>query len=269
MILPSNILDNYIGVNAKRNNHPNYKKTVELAESISVHANGDYSEKLIGERRPSESDEIKKYRKTIFEPITKPVVSKVFNTLQKIRRSPDFVIMFTNEEETVREDEDLESYITEYYPRMTSLVNWYFNIAFMPQLIDANGVVLVMPKNIKPADNEYYKPVATVYPSSNIIDYIYGKYYILKSEETTTYRVGKEVYNDGFIYYGVTDTHIQKFEQTGADNQYTQAWIYEHNIGVPPVTTMEGVSMKATENYTLYESRLSPMIPQLNEALRE
>lgn len=271
MLLPSNILDNYIGVNHKRNNHPNYNKTVELAESISVHANGDYSEKLIGERRPSESEEIKKYRKTIFEPITKPVISKVFNALQKIRRSPDFVIMFdeNKEDDTARSDEDLESYITEYYPRQTSLVNWFFNIAFMPQLIDANGVILVMPNDIYTPENEYYKPIATVYPSANVIDYKYGVYYLLKSPETVSYKVGKETYNDGFIYYGVTDTHIQRFDQTGGNNQYTEVWAYEHNIGQPPVVTMEGVSIKATENYTLYESRLAPMVPHLNEALRE
>jgi len=268
MIVDITYLENYLGVNSK-NRHKYYDDSVKLAESLKVHADGLYSEKLIGERRPSESDEIKKYRETIFEPITKAVFSKIYATLQKIRRSPDFVIMFTEKDETIRDGEDLEDYITELFPYNTSVVNWFFNVCFKYYLTDANAVLLVMPMDISVPENEYYKPYPYIFTSENIIDYKRDKYYVLKSKETHTYTEGKRTYNDGFIYYIATDTHVHKYVQINTKGRYIEEWVYEHNIGTPPVVTMEGLLCDQTENYILNESRLSPIVPHLNEALRE
>ena len=262
-------LGNYTGVNANKNLHPNYLKTVELKESLEVHSDGRYSERLIGGRRPSESVKIQDYRKEIFVSITKPIMAKVFNTLNKIRRSPDFAVQFKQDDTTVRDGEGLEDYVTENYPRTTSVVNWFFNVAFKKQLTDANSVILVMPYNINTAENEYYQPYCQIFDSCNVIDYNYDKYYVLKSEEKASYTDGKHSYNDGFVYYVVTDTHIQRFDQIDVKGNYTEVWVYEHNIGTPPVVTMAGVAVSYSNNYMLFESRLSPMIPHMDEAIRE
>jgi hypothetical protein len=57
--------------------HEDYDDAVEMYEDLEIHADGEYPGKLIDERRPAESDDIKNYRKKIFVPITKPVVTKV------------------------------------------------------------------------------------------------------------------------------------------------------------------------------------------------
>ncbi len=64
--------------------HSFYHDGVELAEELAVHANGEFPDDLILERRPAESEEIKNYREKIFTPITKPVFTKVYNSLMKI-----------------------------------------------------------------------------------------------------------------------------------------------------------------------------------------
>ena len=66
--------------------HEHYDTTVEKAHDINIHASGLYPEKLIGERRPAESKQIQDYRKKIFVPKTKPVFTKIYNSLMKIPR---------------------------------------------------------------------------------------------------------------------------------------------------------------------------------------
>ena len=66
--------------------HKSYKETVELANEIKIHSDGEFPVDLIDERRPSESMAVKDYRKKIWEPITKPVFSKI-NTYYKEQSS--------------------------------------------------------------------------------------------------------------------------------------------------------------------------------------
>ena len=84
----------YIKADAKGYFH---KEAVEIAEEMAVHADGKFPEKLLYERRPNEPDEVLEYRKKIFSAKTKPVFSKVFSSLQKIRRSSDWSIRFSGD----------------------------------------------------------------------------------------------------------------------------------------------------------------------------
>ena len=59
--------------------HSYYHDGVELAEELAIHANGEFPDELISERRPAESAEIRDYRRKIFTPITKPVFTKEKN----------------------------------------------------------------------------------------------------------------------------------------------------------------------------------------------
>ena len=82
-------------------NYGNRNQCIEMAEKIRVHADGRMPEKIILERRPNESEAIKKYRAKIYEPITKTTVGKVFTSLEKIRRSPDWDIRYNSRNITI------------------------------------------------------------------------------------------------------------------------------------------------------------------------
>ena len=73
-------------------NYPNKKACIDLARALSVHANGEMPDDKIMSRRPSEPEEIKNYRKTIYVPKTKQAISKVIHSLEKIRRAQDWNI---------------------------------------------------------------------------------------------------------------------------------------------------------------------------------
>jgi len=109
----------------KGQRHHNYDESVKLANYIAVHADGLYPGELIDERRPSESPEIKDYRKKIYKPITKRPVSKIITSLGKIRRSPDWSIQYNQDSvpSAVPQQETLEEYCEKKYPVHKSITN--------------------------------------------------------------------------------------------------------------------------------------------------
>lgn len=247
--------------------HPFYDKSVEYYNDLKVHAYGEYPEKLIDERRPTESPEIQKYRKKIFQSPTMGVMDKVYNSTTKIRKATDYSINFSMSEvpTSIAKGETLSDYTTINYPKYVSVDNWYWSVAHKQALVDSNAFVLVYPKEAVKS-NEYVKPYTTIFNSPQVLDYINGEWVFLKSIEESFYSVGNtKQKGETYIYADkeVIITYKQK-----ANNEYD---IFEQpNVtGKLPIARMRGVVEKDTEEHTLYRSRIHSMLPHLNEAVRE
>ena len=250
--------------------HPLYEETVELAESINLHASGEFPKKLIGERRPAESPEIHAYREKIYVPKTKPTFTKIYNSLQKIPRSPDFSIMFDEDlPAKIPKDESLKQYISEGIPRWGSIDAWYWGICFRTYLIDANAVVLTIPLNVNSENNEYYKPIPIIFTSDRIIDYKEGVYYILESSDKVRYVANGITYEDGRKYYVVQSDVVQAFHYLKMKDTIEEVMNIVNVTGYIPVRTLRGICTEQGEGYALYESRIAGIVPMLNEAVRE
>lgn len=252
--------------------HQNYTETVNIAKKLEVHANGRVPGDLITERRPSEPEEIKKYRAKIYVPKTKNPISKVINSLEKIRRSQDWNIQYDAKavKASITEDETLESYCEHNYPGYSSITNWAFSELLKRYLLDANGLVAVVLDEV-PEANKYCKPVAKFFSSENVIDFVEGEYAIVMSDDKSTYTTpaGKKTYTDGVIYYIITDTQIVKYEQINVQKELEQKAIYNHNFGKLPAFRAGGIYHARKNNQTIYESRIFSMVPSLDEAARE
>lgn len=236
--------------------HSHYKDAVEMEEALEIHADGDYPGDLIEERRPAESVEIQNYRKKIFVPITKPVFSKVMNSLQKIRKSADWMVTFpTDLPPSIAEDESPENYIMRRFPRNGSVTNWMFSVGLKQYLIDANAIVLTLPTRFEVAENEYYEPYPMIFESEYVIDYKEGKYYLLKED-------------DGDGYWLIQPDVIQRFEVIDRTT-VREVFQMDNPLGYMPVRHMYGLVVENYKDGALYESRISGIIPKLNEALRE
>lgn len=235
--------------------HEYYHDAVEMEEALEVHADGDFPDDLIKQRRPAESAEIQAYREKIFVPITKPVFSKVMNSLQKIRKSPDWSISFSNElPPAIIPDESPEAYLMRRFPRNGSITNWMFSVAMKQYLIDANAVVLTLPTRFEVAENEYYEPYPMIFESEYVIDYKEGQYYLLKEDDEDE-------------YWLIQPDVIQKFAVV--DREAREVFQMENPLGYMPVRTMYGLVLENYRYGALYESRISGIVPKLNEALRE
>ena len=235
--------------------HEDYEDAVEMYEELEIHADGEYPGELIDQRRPAESDEIKHYRKKIFVPITKPVFTKVYNSLMKIRKSQDWMISFPNElPAVIAEDESPEKYIMYKMPRNGSITNWMFGVCFKQYLIDANAAVLTLPTNWEKQDNQYYEPYPMIFNSEDVLDYKEGLYYLLKEHDEDKYWV-------------IQPDIIQIFEVK--DYAVREVFQMPNALGYIPVRHLYGMIIENYKDRALYESRISGIVPKMNEALRE
>ena len=259
-------------------NYPNKKTCMDLAHALSVHANGEMPDDKIMSRRPSEPEEIKNYRKTIYVPKTKQAINKVIHSLEKIRRAQDWSIAYNDEAvpSQVAKDETLEQYCEYNYPGHTSVTNWAFSELLKRSLIDANGIVAVVLEKLPQNKSEYCKPVAKFFGCEQIVEFVddgLDSYVVLKSKDTTTYytedKNGRRRMNtNGAIYYILTVNEFVKYEQTGAA-KYDPKQAFKHNCGRLPAWKVGGLFKARMNNDTIYESRLAGMVPDLDEAARE
>lgn len=263
-------------VEALTGNYPNKKACMDLARALSVHANGEMPDDKIMSRRPSEPEEIKNYRKTIYVPKTKQAISKVIHSLEKIRRAQDWNIAYNAENvpSSVADNETLERYCEYNYPTFTSVTNWAFSELLKQSLIDANGIVAVILEKLPQSNAEYCKPVARFFGCDQIVEYVENEYIVLKSKDTTTYHVetkngkGRRINTNGVIYYILTENEFVKYEQTGAAS-FDPKQVFVHNCGRLPAWKVGGLFKTRINNDTIYESRLAGMVADLDEAARE
>lgn len=248
--------------------HPFYQKTKEIAEKMRVHADGLYPSKIIWERRPNEPQVVMDYRKKIFTAKTKPTFSKIFSSLKKIRRSSDWSIRYKGEFTKIAKGETLEDYCENHYPGFTSLTNWVFTLMMRKYLIDPNAVVYVAPMSTQVEETEFLQPIAQVFDSEMVIDYVEDDYAVLLNPTGAVYYSGGKPVR-GKRYTICTTQQILIYDQVNGKMQFNLVAVYDHGLGILPAFKLKGTIIDQIDNKYLYESSIAGIIPELDEAIRE
>lgn len=265
-ILTSDFIKPYI---SEKKRHAAYEDTKKIAADLRIHADGENGGDLIEERRPSESEHIKKYREKIFVAITEPVISKIITSLGKIRRSSDWSIKYEQPPAKIVAEETPEEYFEKKYPTFGSLTKWVFDVLLKQYLTDPNSIILVLSDS--PKDNtSYRKPYTIIFNSEDVYDFIDGQYAVLHSTDKCEYTnsAGKKQYNGDVIYACDTEV-IQRWEQINDKGDMGLALEYKHGIGELPAFKAGGILSKAKDKIFVYKSRINATIPHLKEAVRE
>jgi hypothetical protein len=249
--------------------HIFYEEAVEIAKKLAVHVTGEYPCDLLDERRPHEPIEVKDYRKKIWVPITKPIMSKVITSLSKIRRSADWSINFEDEAQfsKVPDGEKLSDYINSKFPYFTSLTNWVFDVYLRKYATDSNCVVAVLPLE-EAEENEYLKPFPAIFTSDLVLDFVQEDYAVLQNPAGALYRSGKSMV-EGESYFIATTETWERWDQINGRREFQKKYEYNHGLGILPVFKAGGIMINSKNTNYLYESRLSAMLPHLDEAARE
>jgi hypothetical protein len=245
------------------------EKSRELEADMRVHSEGSFPEDLISERRPNEPSTVLEYRKKIFVPKTKPYFSKIESTLQKIRRSSDWSIRYNNTAfDKIVEGEKMEDYADKNFPVFGSVTNWAFSLLLRNYLVDANALLLVAPIELPTVENEFLKPVATIFNSTDVLDFVEGDYAVLVNKLGSTYGpVGKE--KEGESFYIITTLSVTRYDQINGKREFGVGFEYFHGLEELPVFKLGGIVVDVYGQHSLYESRISGIVPEFNEALRE
>lgn len=256
--------------------HFYYKKSVDNCADFKTHADGCYPEKLIDERRPNEPLEVKDYRKQIWVAKTKPTFWRIISSLSKIRRSPDWSIKYPADSQSkfakIREGETLEDYCEKNFPYFESFTNWLFSVCLKPYLTDPNGVVLIWPLTTDVAPTNFLQPYPVIFECCEVVEFEAEDHAVLNDPAGCYYTVRKhnrESQEKGKAYYVVDSVSIQKYEQVDAKGTMNMAMDYQHGLGYMPCFKLGSVICESQGNEYLYESRISGILPELNEAVRE
>lgn len=242
-----------------------YKDCVDQYNEFLSHSDGVYPELVIEKQRPNEPDNVKAFRKEIWQPITKPTFSRVVSSLSKIRRSSDWSIKYPEEASLltkISEKETLEVYCEQNFPFFTSVTNWVFNVLLKPYLIDPNAVVLTMPLETNVDSTNYLRPYPNIFHSKDVLDYSPGEYAVLNIPE------GSGKYEKGKAIYFVNTVTIQKWEQT-TERNIDITWEYRHGLNMLPAFKLGGIICKTSGYNFMYESRICGILPNLNESIAE
>jgi len=252
---------------------PSYKseigvKSKEFETDFRIHADGIFPDKIISQARPNESTEVFNYRKTIWQPKTKPSFNKVFSSLQKIRRSSDWSVKFNETSFKIPEGETLEDYLTAYYPKFESLEKYMFDVWLREYLIDPNAVCAVFPGEAKP-ETEFKEPIAEIFNSCLVVFFKSEDYVVLKNPLGTTFRDDQGTEHSGDSFYIITTTQYLKYDQINVKRDFKLVSEIPHEIGYLPAWKLGGVLIKSLDSELLYESKISGMLPEFDEAVRE
>jgi len=251
-------------INGKK--HSCYTKMVDLSKKIYVHSDQEEAPELINTRRPSESDRISEYRKSIYTQVTKDSFDKIINSLSKIRRSSDWSIKYTSDKSGINE---LREYCETNFPIYSSITNWCFSELLKKYLIDPNSVCVISPLDFTFEDNELVEPIAHIYSSINVLDFVPESYCVIKDIEKSTYTISEtKQQKEGSIYLLITEDFYYKIEQV-SDNDYSITTAWQHNLEYLPVFRLKAVFKEKINKTVIYESRISGIVPRLNEAIRE
>lgn len=247
-----------------------YKQAVEMEDAFAVHADGVYPESLIEEARPNESEEVRNYRKKIYKNKTKPTITKVFNSLSKIRRSADWAVNYPAETfSRIPEDETLEVYCEEKFPYFKSITNWVFQELLRKYLKDPNAVCVVLPKEIPEQATTFLEPVPLCYHSKFVLDFKQDDYVVIKNPLGSVYYDDSGYAHDGKSFTIVTTQTIFIYDQVDDKENYILSFRYNHNLGLLPAYRIGAILIGVAETDFLYESRIASMLPSLDEAARE
>lgn len=256
--------------------HFYYKKTVDNCKAFKPHSEGEFPCDLIECRRPNEPLEVKDYRKEIWVPKTKPTFSRIVNSLSKIRRSPDWIIAYPKDLQSrfpkVREDETLEQYCEKRFPYFESVTNWLFSVCLKPYLTDPNGVILVWPLSTEVEPTDFLEPYPIIFECCDVVEFEAEDHAILNDPAGCYYmtkRGNKMVEERGKAYFTVDTEFIRKYEQIDNKGNFSLVVEYAHGLGYMPCFKLGGVICEAQGSNYLYESRISGILPELDEAVRE
>jgi hypothetical protein len=253
-----------------RKKSPVYDTATAMYHQLRVHAQGEQPHHLIGERRPNESEEIRRYRMQIYEPITRQTMSRVLQSLGKIRRSPDWAITYDRQATfpLIPAGETLADYCEAQLPQHGSVTNWLFSIGLQSLLTDANCAVLVLPLE-QAQPTTYRRPVPIVFHADQIIEHRPGSFAILRAADPVQVSNGRGGTQQSDKFYLVTPQEVVPYVKEGKHWTALTAEVVVHGLGYLPLIVPRGQYLRAVQGYPLYESRLAAMLPSLNEAARE
>lgn len=257
--------------------NPIYKETVKQHNKIAVHSTIDlFPYQILRSKAPNQSEAEWNFQMGIYESITNSTWDRAKSKTKIIANTQNYSINWKNEEQ--------KKYFYEDYPAYHSIEAYFMDIVRDRKIDFPNQVLLIKPKEIpgkfvegkdglefKPDQSKLVDPICEIIEEVNIIQFKDNEYFLLLSEEKSTYKKGGVDYDDGLVMEFYDKQNIWKFIQNGVDEKYNPTFdsflMYEHKWGWLPARKLGG-KPKTCKNEIYYHSIFVDAVPVLNTYIR-
>lgn len=220
---------------------------VAIYKEMRVHTRGETPADLLNDRRPNEDEEIFKYRKKIYQPITKGPINRSINKLFRI---------FLNANFSYTVSDDLQSYLNEKRFHQRNFFEFFHGTVTKRMIEDPNGYILWLPEG-EGMTSQTEK--VDVYP--DLLDS--SRIWFVDDEVITWSKTNLKKNEIPDFLWSLTEDGY--YIHTHKGDYYTVDRIYQHNLGMVPAVILGGV---LTEN-GIFESYFDPFLAFGNEAIRQ
>lgn len=239
--------------------YPGYTLSVEWLQQIRTHAQkGVFPELLFAKQAPNQTPKEAEYVRANFKQTTIQVFKDMVDTYGRAYHENNWSIEFLPDaDQYVNTNTTLAEYINQDYPEFGSLDNFVFTFLPPLKLMDAMGVVAVLPYEIPTTEIEgeevidperLIEPFTKFYHTTRVIAYD-EEFAIIESEEMSKVEYNnKEVY-EGLVYYIFDDQWIYKAIQVGkkVDYRFEIVEWFNHATGEVPVKRVDGIAIQIDE----------------------
>jgi hypothetical protein len=241
------------------NYYPGYTLSAKWLDQIRIHAQkGVFPYELFAKNAPNQTPKEYEYVKANFKQTTLQVFKDMVDTYGRAYHENNWSITYTPDaDQYVNTDTTLAKYLDSEFPEYGSLDNFVF--VFLPplKLMDAMGVVAVMPHDLDTVEiegeevlnpDELVNPYTKFYHTTRVLAYD-EEYAIIESEERSEVEYNNKMVMDGMVYLIFDDQWIYKAVQVGkkVDNRFEIIEWFNHATGMVPVKRVDGISIQIDE----------------------
>ncbi len=236
-----------------------YTLSVKWLEQIRIHAQkGVYPFALFSKQAPNQTPAEAEYVRANYKQTTIQVFKDMVDTYGRAYHENNWSIQFTPDaDQYVNANQTFQQYLDSEFPEYGSLDNFVFTFLPPLKMMDAMGVVAIMPHEIPVIEkdgeqiidpDELVEPFTKFYHTTRVVAYD-EEFAVIESEERSIVDYNGKEMQDGLVYLIFDDQWIYKAIQVGkkVDYQFEVMEWFNHATGIVPVKRVEGIAIQIDE----------------------
>jgi hypothetical protein len=254
-----------------------YNYAAKMYDSILPHSRSDvYPEHLLSVRAPNQTDAQALYIKANYKATTLSVFEDFRATISRAFADQNWSIRYSPELDERFAEETFQRFVNNEIDKFGSLEMFVKNMLPTLKLVDANGIIAILPEEIPTLEdeetvisNELLRPMPTYYNCKSIVGQKFGEYYLVISDEHSDVKVGSKIEHTGLVLELFDQNAIYRIEQTGkkSDMTFGEPYVYfQHNLGYVPCIKLMG-SPQLIADEIAFQSPFITAVPLLDQVV--
>ena len=254
-----------------------YNYAAKMYDSILPHSRSDvYPEHLLSVRAPNQTDAQAMYIKANYKATTLSVFEDFRSTISRAFADQNWSIRYSPELDERFGEETFQRYVNNEIEKFGSLEMFVKNMLPTLKLVDANGIIAIIPDDIETLEeeetiisNELLRPMPRYYNCKNIVGQKFGEYYLVISDDHSDVKAGSKMEHTGLVLELFDQNAIYRIEQTGKKSDMTfgePVLYFQHNLGYVPCIKLMG-SPQLINDEIAFQSPFITAVPLLDQVV--